>query len=294
MSNEDTQEQQVRSFEGIEQVVADNLRFKRKLAIGEDAYASMRVGKALAQLWDVGGVAATGGTIAASTTVAGTFFATGGWLSMIGLGAVAATPIGWVVGAALATGGAYYGVTRLFRSYYGSRVDVIPKFINTPIDLLGAALMDMIGGLSFKVAQMDGEITHPERVAVKNYFVGEWGFDPEYAILALAVIEENVGNTTLKQMAASFGIFARDNPDCNFDAMRKELLTFLREVAVADGVLDEREEFAIEKVEAILSEAASMAATVGAIASVPHDAVGWASRLVGRATKKTEEPPVSK
>ena len=284
MPTKRTQDQQVHDFEAVEQVVADTLRFKRKLAIGEDAYASMRVGKALAQLWDVGGVAATGGAIAASATVAGTFFATGGWLSAIGLGAVAATPIGWVAGAALATGGAYYGVTRLFKSYYGSRVDVIPKFINTPIDLLGAALMDMIGGLSFKVAQMDGEIADPERAAITDYFVGEWGFDPGYATVALAVIEQNVGGTTLRQMAASFGAFARDNRDCNFEAMRKELLAFLSEVAVSDGTLDEREEFAIEKVGVILNDAGSITATVGAIASAPSDAVGWVSRLIGRAT----------
>ena len=174
-------DEQVHDFDAVTQVVADPLRFKRKLAIGEDAYASLRLGKTIAQLWDVGGVAATGGTVAASTTVAGTFFATGGWLSTFGLGAAAVTPLGWVIGAALATGGAYYGVTRLFRSYHGSRVEVIPKFINSPIDLLGASLMDMIGGLSLKLAKMDGEITQLERVAIRTYFIDDWGFDPQYA-----------------------------------------------------------------------------------------------------------------
>lgn len=282
MVDKRTQADQVHDFASVEQVVADTLRFKRKLAIGEDAYASLRVGKALSQLWNVGGVAATGGTIAASSAVAGTFFATGGWLSAIGLGAAAVTPVGWVVGAALATGGAYYGVTRLFKSYHGSRVEVIPKFINTPIDLLGATLMDMIGGLSLKVAQIDGEITEPERSAIREYFVEEWGLDRQYVGLALSVSEENIANVTLKQMVGSFRDFARQNPDCNFDAMRTELLVFLREVAVADGKLDEREELAIEKVDALLREGGAMAAIAPAIAAAPKDVMAFSGRLAQR------------
>lgn len=112
----------IESFRNINQVIADSLRFKCKLAIGEDAYTSLSIGNSLLKIWGVGGVAATGGGIAASSTVASAFFASGGWLSAIGLGAVATTPIGWVIGAAVATGGAYYGVTRLFNSYAGSRV----------------------------------------------------------------------------------------------------------------------------------------------------------------------------
>ena len=44
------------SFDEVEQVVADSLRFKRKLSIGGDAYKSIRLGKSLQQLWDVSGV----------------------------------------------------------------------------------------------------------------------------------------------------------------------------------------------------------------------------------------------
>lgn len=53
-----TTEDQIHSFDGVEQVVADSLRFRRKLGIGADAYTSLRVTKNHQQLWDVGGVAA--------------------------------------------------------------------------------------------------------------------------------------------------------------------------------------------------------------------------------------------
>ena len=185
-----------------------------------------------------------------------------------------------MVGAALATGGAYYGVTRLFKSYQGSRIEVISKFINTPIDLLGATLMDMIGGLSLKVAHMDGAITEPGRAAIKEFFIDEWGLDRQYVALALSVSEENVANSTLKEMVGTLRDFARANPDCNFDAMRTELLAFLREVAAADGKLDEREELAIERVEALFKDAGTVEAIAQTVASAPVDALGFAGQMV--------------
>ena len=294
---------QVSSFDGVDRVVADSLRFRQKLAIGEDAYTSLRVGKTVAQLWDVGGVAATGAQMAALPMVATKLFAPGGLLAALGIGAAATTPIGWIIAASVASAGAYYGVTRLFRSYSESRVDVIPKFINTPIDLLGAALLDLVGSLSMKVALMDGVIHDAERSAMKDHFVSDWGYDPAYVERALAVIEENAEKLSLAQMIDSFSAFARANPDCNFTAMRQALLVFLNEVAHADGSLDEREEMAIERVERNMRKAErslpqlpSIPAmpALGGIAAAPAKAAGWLVGKSKRLFKKSEGPPVSK
>lgn len=295
--------EQVSSFDGVDCVVADSLKFRRKLAIGEDAYTSLRFGKTVAQLWDVAGVAQTGAQIAALPMVATKFFASGGLLAALGMGATATTPIGWVIAASVVSAGAYYGVTRLFRSYSESRVEVIPKFINTPIDLLGAALLDLVGSLSIKIALMDGVIHDTERFAMKDHFVSDWGYDPAYVERALAVIEENAEKLSLAQMIESLSAFAQANPDCNFTAMRQALLVFLNEVAHSDGSMDEREEMAIERVERNMQKAESilpqmpsipvMPALVG-IAAVPAKAAGWIGGMSNRLFKKSEDPPVSK
>jgi len=235
-------------FSSVTQVVADSLRFKRKLGIGEDAYLSLKVGRTIAKIWDVGGVAASGAGVAASSAVAGTFFSSTGVLATLGFGAVAVTPIGWVVAAAVVSGGAYYGVTQAIGRYAGSKVEVIPKFINSPIDQLGAALLDMMGALSIKVAQMDGSIDQSERTAMVDYFVAEWGYDREYAEKALETLEENVLDRSVKAMASAIAKFVRDHPDCNLAAFQSELMVLLREVADADGRMDEREELAIEAI----------------------------------------------
>ena len=173
---------------------------------------------------------------------------------MIGLGTAAATPLGWIVVAGVASGGAYYGVTRLFRGYAGSMVDTIPKFINTPIDLLGATLFDLLGALAVRLARIDGVFCAAEHGVIVRHFVTDWGFDPDYVDRALAVIAESIDDQRLKELARTLAAFQIANPDCNPNAMRAALIDFLREIGEADGILDEREELAIDAIDAVLRE----------------------------------------
>lgn len=283
-----SEKDQVSSFDGVDCVIADSLRFRRKLAIGEDAYTSLRLGKTLAQLWDVGGVAATGAQVAALPSVASVFFSGGGLLSALGIGAAATTPIGWVIAASVVTGGAYYGVTRLFRSYNGTRVDVIPKFINTPIDLLGASLLDLIGSLSVKVAMMDGNFTADERLVIREHFVEEWGYSGAYVDRALTVIEDGISGIALKKMVKNYSSFVTANPDCNFSVMRQELIGFLAEVAKADGTIDEREDLALGHIEREMNDAESVWQKIpqlpplGKITNAPSEVADWLREALKR------------
>lgn len=279
MSKLHTDQELRSSFSGVEQVVSDSLRFKRKLAIGGDAYKSIRLAKTVQQLWDVGGVAATGGGFAASTTVATTFFTTAGFF---GIGATAVTPVGWIIAAAVGSGSAYYGVTRLFHKFGQDRVEAIPKFINTPIDLLGASLMDLLGALAFKVAAIDGNVDQSEIQVIQKYFVTEWGYDPLYAEKALTVLLENSEQSQITEMIETFASFIHSNPDCNSDAIHKELLSLVAQVAEADGKLDEREQLAIDKMEQLLNEHGSALSPVGQVASAPAKTLRWVSRKFSR------------
>jgi uncharacterized protein (DUF697 family)/uncharacterized tellurite resistance protein B-like protein len=284
-------EEQVASFAGVDRVVADSLRLKLRLGIGEDAFASLRFGRSVQELFGVGGGAAAGAGAAASTAVAGTFFG-GGWLSAIGIGAVAATPVGWIIGAAVASGGACYGVMRLYRTYSQSRVQVVPTFINTPIDLLGASLLDLIGGLALKVAEYGGGVDASERDCLKSYFVEEWGLDALYVDRALPVIEENSAGQSLDELSQALAVFQRDNPDCNHDAMHRDLLLFLREIAEADGHIHDQENVAIDRVDAIFRSAgqSSAAWAVEQMASAPARAAGWLGGLFSSETVPSEAP----
>lgn len=268
-------------------VIADTLKFKRMLRIGENAYALLRAKNGLQSLWDVGGVVTTAGSVAASPLIASTFFASSaGWLSIIGIG-TAATPIGWVIAAAVATGGAYYGVTRLMKKQADGMVETIPRFINTPIDLLGMQLLDLMGALAVRVAAIDGKIAPSERKTIERHFIEEWGYEPGYVRPALNVLIASVGDASIKTIAKSLADFQAANPDCNGGEMQKELLGFLREVVAADGRLDEREELAIDAIETVFAKesALSLANLARPVSRVGGDvaaAVDGAKRLAVR------------
>ena len=155
------------SFQDIDRIVVEPLKFKVKLAIGEDAYTSLRVKNAVVQAWDVAGVATTAAVVAKSSVVASTFFAPTGWLAALGIG-TAVTPIGWVVAAGVLTGGAWFGITRHLKKASASKVTVVPKFINTPLDVLALGLFDLMAPLALKVAAVDGCVDEPRRRQLRS------------------------------------------------------------------------------------------------------------------------------
>lgn len=288
---EHTKEEQVASFDDVKMVVENEERFKARIGAGSSTYASLRTSNIVSELWNVGGIAGTGATVATSTTVASTFFApTGAWALITG--ATAATPVGWVIGAAVATGGLGYGVSRLFRSYYGSRVDEIPKFLNSPIDVLGATLVDMVGALALKVASMDGSVDDREKAAIHSYFMEEWGISKDYALHAIDLLEENVRSVRLSEMTDELAEFARTNPDCDFTKIQAGLTEFLHEVAEADGQFDESEELAIEKIvysfAATNSTAAATKRALYAPIEAATSATGWVATKLGFGKKPSD------
>ena len=172
----------------VERVVRDEMRFKAKLAIGEDAYAELRNAKAVRKYWDLFGALGGGAAVAKSTIVATTFFAPHGMLGLVGLG-TAVTPVGWVIAAAALSGGAWFGVMHALGGATGSRVTVIPKCINTPLDIIGTRLFDLMMPLALKVAYADGHISDQERQFIRSYFVDQWGYDQTFVEAGIALIK---------------------------------------------------------------------------------------------------------
>jgi len=278
-----TKEQQIHSFDRVITVLANEERFKLKLGMGRDVFGSIKAGDLIGRFTSVSSAAGAGAGVAFAVTGPSTI-----WAPLLAYVGLASNPIGWIVGAAVASGGAYYGVSHLFKTYSSSRIDEIPKFLNTGLDVLGSAMLDLLGSLALKVAAIDGHIDASERVAIQGYFVEEWGYDPDYVQHALDVLQQNVDKSRLSEMANSLAEFSRQNPDCNFQAIQAELRKLLTEVAEADGHLDEREEMAIERIENALRERNSLiSSTVSVISEVASgmgNAAASTARTVGEST----------
>jgi len=240
-------------FLNIDSVISEPLKFKAKLAIGENAYTSLRVKNAAFEAWDTLGMTSTAAAIAKSSVVASTFFAPSGFLGMIGIG-TAVTPVGWVIAASVVSGGAWLGITRYLKSATNNRVTVIPEFINTPMDVLGLGLFDLIAPLSLKMADVDGAIDKSELELIKNYFIKEWGYDQGFVEKGLAFTESKLHEFSIKDVARTLAEFQIENPDCNYKSMSQEIISFLRNIVEADGRIDEREEMSIDVVKNIFEQ----------------------------------------
>jgi len=241
-------------FDDIDRIVAEPLKFKVKLAIGEDAYTSLKVTNAVVQAWDVAGVATTAAVVAKSSVVASTFFAPSGLLAVIGIG-TAVTPIGWVIAAGVVTGGAWFGVTRHLKKATASKLTVVPNFINTPLDVLALGLFDLMMPLALKLVTVNGRIDAARRQQVGDYFVGEWGYDAGFVDAGMRHIESRLEELSVAELAQTMAEFASHNRDCNFHMMSREILDFLRHIAELDGVVDAGEESAMGEIESIFKAA---------------------------------------
>jgi len=241
-------------FEDIETIIAEPLNFKSRLAIGEDAYTSLRVKNAAFQAWEVAGVATTAAVVAKSSVVATAFFAPTGWLATIGIG-TAVTPVGWVIAASLVSGGAWVGITRYLKRASDNRVTVIPKFINTPLDVLALSLFDMFAPLALKVTQVEGSVDDEKRKLIQTYFVKQWGYDSNFVSEGIKYTESRIEGFSIQRLAQTLAEFTANNRDCNFKMMSQETLGFLRQIVAVDDRIDGPEELEIAKIEAIFKAA---------------------------------------
>lgn len=258
-------------MQDVETVIRDPLRFKIKLDIGDEAYSSLRIKKYLLDSVDAANGAATGFVFAKSSLVASTFFAPSGFLGALGIGA-AATPVGWAIGAGVAGAGLSLIIGRYFIRGSSGRVKQIPDFINTPMDVLATGLFDMIATLGVKLAEIDGKFVPEERDFITSYFIDEWGYDSLFVQQSLKLIEQHAHEHSIKEISEKLARFKKTNPDCNYDSMSQEIIRFINGIAEADGFLDEREEMAIARVEAVFKDVNSITTTLSesAKASAEH------------------------
>ncbi len=264
-----------------ERVIGDSLRFRQRLRIGRKAFRTLQAKDLLQDTWDTAGVAWTGAALAKSSVVATTFFAPTGIAAWLGL-ATAATPIGWVVAAAAGSAGIYYLATRGLAADERF-VDQIPKFISTPLDVLGARLFDLMGGLALQVARADGHVDESEHQTILDHLVIDWGYDEVFARRELARLAEVIAQVPVNALAEELARFQAANPDCNGPAMQAELLAFVEELVHADGVERPEETRALAELRQVFGMPASERSTspIESVRLALEDAGSRIGALVG-------------
>ncbi|MXO87109.1 hypothetical protein GRI38_13835 [Altererythrobacter aurantiacus] len=238
---------------GADRIVASPLAFKYRLRIGEQAFSVLSKKEHLHSVLLAGGGAAVGAGAMGSSLVASSFFAPTGIAAWLGL-ATAATPIGWVLAAALVTSGSFVTLGKLAADKK-THTELIPKYINTPLDALAHGLMELMGGLAVRVALTDGEFHSAERAAIIDVLCSDWGYDREYVDTAISALEHEAKLHPVSETATRLAAFYNDNPDCNAAEMQHDLMEFVQEVVNADGALKPQEEVALRDIRMALMAA---------------------------------------
>ena len=232
----------------IDSPVKNERDFKAQLGI-DDTYLSSRIWKLLSEQVETGCVMVTGGAIVASPPVAAVFFPAGGILGLIGLG-TAATPVGWVIGIAVVSGVIWkFGKDKINLVLSGDhRIEKIPVWLNTPLDVLALALFDLLAPLALKVAAIDGEIHEKERNRINEYFVKSWGYDCRFVELGISCIEDDLSNFKIMELSKTLKKYTKKNPDCDHQKIADKITDFLQKLIEADDVIRESEELALNEI----------------------------------------------
>jgi len=159
----------------IEKVFLDDLKFKRKLKIGEGAYSNLKTAKDLEKY---GASLATGLAVAGSTYAV--WLASLGILGQMGLAVgLVSNPIGWMVLAG-GTGAVFmFGGKSLIDSIDKNAFEKTPKYLNTPIDLLGTTFFSILTPLLLKITSNNGTLSLENTDHIQNILL-EFGYDKKY------------------------------------------------------------------------------------------------------------------
>lgn len=237
--------------EDVESVVVDPFKFKAKLGIGSESFTYLSKAE---HLRDV--LAAAGGATLGASVVGGAWVASLGTMGSLGLAlGVVSTPIGWIAAAGTGSAALFYGFNRLLRGQRKSAVDEVPKFINTPLDLLASNLVEVLLPPLIHMAKADGEIKPKELDVIIKRLADNWGISATFVTGRCDHLIKSNGKLDLHAWSEAI-VSHGGSADVSLDALTNDLLSALEEVMHADSIVTDSEMLVLEELRtALLSDA---------------------------------------
>lgn len=231
-----------------EAIVCDPLRFKAKLKIGSNAFSILTKAENLQDCLHV-----LTGTAAGAALAGTTWFGSLGALGALGVSlGMVTTPIGWISVAGIGGGAAVYGLKKLLSTAHKNVVDEIPKYINTPLDILANNIISLLLPAMFYVSKSDDELHDLEKQTIVDYFCGEWGISRAYIQDRLNDLIISNGHFDLQTWSQAIGQLS-EAKDVSYTDLCEELITALETVRDADGVVQDEEQQAIQEIKNALT-----------------------------------------
>ena len=232
---------------GQQSVVQDPFRFKARLRIGAEAFTVLSKAENLKDFVNL-----FSGSVAAAGVAGATWYGGLGTLGSIGLSiGLVSTPIGWLAAAGVAGGAAVFGLNRLIKKAKKGAVDEVPKYVNTPLDVLATNMVNLMLPPMVYISGADGTYDEREREIVIRHFVEGWGISQSFIEAQYDFLVADGGQFDVEAWSEAIGQLS-ESKDISYEEICADLICALEAVGDADGVREESENQAIEEIRATL------------------------------------------
>ena len=241
------------AFENDEVVIEYDLKFKSALGIGEKAFKTLKVRENLSTFAEALGVGTAVGGVANTVTIGSILGYSGGGIFGTSLLAGATVPgLNVVIIASVVSAGAYVGVSRYLSKDKNEKLQITPKFINTPLDLLATSLANFFIPIALKLSLADGKIDPNEETTLTSFLIHKWGYSESYIKKTISVFEKDISEFSYKPQIIEFRKFLKSNQDCEPIEITNSFMGMLNELINADGMITENEEMELKYIKELL------------------------------------------
>lgn len=131
---------------------------------------------------------------------------------------------------------------------------IIPKHLNTPLDVLGQTVLSLILPATVKMALIDGHLCASERRMIHDYLAYQWGFNRDFIDIAISEQELLIDDFDYEQYRQLLIATTCANKEIKKDVIKHEILTVLKELMNADGSISPEEQSEFIKLSNIISD----------------------------------------
>lgn len=229
-------------------VIDDEFKFKVMLKIGDEHFSYLNSAKNLVDFGESFLVGGVGGGFLATTIYSSSIGFGAQLLAFVGIGS---TPIGWIVGASILGTAGIFGFKKAKNKFF-SKVESeliikVPKYLNTPLDLLGLSLATLMLPVSIQMANSDGNFCSIEKEKIKNYFIDIWGFNAEFIDSMIIAQESKIEDFSYKEYMELLETVCSKTSEFKLETLTEEIIDFQREIILMDGIIHPGEEMELAK-----------------------------------------------
>jgi len=231
-------------FENIQSIIDDDFQFKKKLNIGDEHFTYLNNAKNLMDF----GESLAGGTAIGFLTYSSWFASHAVAIKVLAFIPVLSVspPIAFIVGSGILGATGFFGFKKakdaLLKKSENELMTKVPKYLNTPLDLLGLSLASLMMPVSVKMGQADGELCVVERAQILKYFTDEWGYNSEFIEKLLQAQESKMESFSYKEYAKTLKAVCKKTSEFKLSQVSDEILNFQREIILMDGEIHPEEE----------------------------------------------------